>query len=211
MATVAEIELARKRRARAERLKAKLNAHHAAAPDEFLSSEPSPKRPGGALPRTAGTNVVATTANAPRSCAKHRGSSRIRGLPPEELLRAVRQRHRPPVRIGASEEDVVMDRLMTVLFQIEEAQKRQCRGPGNSLDCQKLRKALRFIYSRGIPLRSGQYSNAVLEYARELAKSEPGLDNPGATARSRLRRLTDLRREHGFPEPKRGRKAGIKS
>ena len=125
-------------------------------------------------------------------------------------MRAVRQWHAPPVRVGSSEEDVVVDRLMTVLFQMEEARKRQRRGRGNSLNCQKLREALRFIYSRGLPLRSGQKSNAVREYACELTKIEPELKNPTATARSRLRRLTDLRGKHGFPEPKRGRKAGIK-
>jgi hypothetical protein len=135
-----------------------------------------------------------------------RNSSHLRGLPPDNLLREVRNWHGARLRIGQSEEDVIIHRLITTVFQIEQAQKRQLRGRGNQLDCQVLREALGFLYKHGLPLRSSYKSPSVLDYGEELARTEPLLKNPRATARSRMRRLTDLRRKQGFPVPKPGRR-----
>jgi len=100
----------------------------------------------------------------------------------------------------------IIDRLMTTLAQIEVAQKKQPRGRGARLDCKPLKKALGFLYKSRIPLRSHTRSQAVRAYTEELKATESDLANPAATARSRLRRLTDLRRRQGFPDPEPGRK-----
>lgn len=146
-----------------------------------------------------------TTEHQPPHASKDRNSSHLRGLPPHDLLREVRRRHKTTIQIAADEEMATIARLMTTLRQFAEAQALQPRRVGRRLNCKALMKALEFLYRRGLPLRSHAASEAVHLYSRELATTEPRLRNPRATARSRLRRLTDLRRWQGFPDPEPGR------
>jgi hypothetical protein len=188
--------------ARAAKTKDKLNARHAKGGNKFLADTTGVQRPAGFHPSIVPQKPFIVPPPAP----KDRNSSHLRGLPPDDLLRKVRRRYNPPIRLGNTEEMVTIDRLMTTVHLIAVAQKGQRRARGERLDCKPLIKALGFLYGRRIPLRSHARSEAVREYARELAIDEPKLENPQDTARSRLRRLTDLRRRAGIPDPRPGRR-----
>jgi hypothetical protein len=190
-------------RARAALTKARLNARHAKGPNKFLSDTSGTQVPARRQPAMPQPAPSAKSCSAP----KDRNSSHLRGLPPDSVLREVRRRHSPPLRVADSEEIATIHALVTTIYQIAAAQKIQDRDRGGMLDCRTLKKLLGFLYKQKIPLRSGVQSEAVCEYARKLAIDEPQLKNTRATARSRLRRLTDLRRKQGFPDPRPGRKS----
>ena len=75
MATKSETERARQRRARAARLKAELNAQHAAAPDAYLVGQPMAPDP---LPFPAVTFVTAAPS---RQRRRHRATGKPVGHP----------------------------------------------------------------------------------------------------------------------------------
>jgi hypothetical protein len=186
-----------------------LNAQHAAAPEGKPARPERRPRTKASLEGPEEDPCLTITPRLPAAKGEH--SNRLRGVPPEATMKQVRQWHGQRLRVSASEDDELTHRLMSTLFQIERAQKLQRRAPGNALDCGKLRKALGFLYERGLLLRSGVNSQSVVEYAKWIGQNEPNITNPHATARSRLRRLTDLRNRIGFPPPRRGRKRATKS
>jgi hypothetical protein len=188
-------------KARADKAKARLNARHAKI-GKCLADTTDVKRPASFhLPLEPQKPIII-----PLPLAKDRNSSHLRGVPPDNVMRGVRRRYKSPFYLDDDEEMVTIRRLRTTVVETEAVLKRVPRERGTRLACKTLRETLDFLRQRKIPLRSGINSGAVREYARQLTIDEPQLSNPQATARSRLRRLTDLRRKQGFPDPKPGRK-----
>lgn len=188
-------------RARADKTKATLKARRAKSKSALLADTTGVRQPDGFHPSMVPQKPTIISLPLP----KDRNNNHLRGLPTDHILREVRRQYRRPIRVG-TEEMVTIDRLLTTVIDIKGGLKRQRRSRGRRLAYKTLRGALVFLYKQKIPLRSGEHSEAVREYARKLMTDEPQLKNPQTTARSRLRRLTDLRRKQGFPDPTPGRK-----
>jgi hypothetical protein len=189
-------------KARADKAKAKLNARHADGKNQFLADTTGVKRPASFRPPLEPRRPLIIPLPPP----KDRNSSHLRGVPPDNIMRGVRRRYKSAFYLDDDQEMVTIRRLRTTVVETEAILRHLPRERGARLACKTLRTALGFLYQRKIPLRSGANSEAVRQYALKLATDEPQLNNPKATARSRLRRLTDLRRKQGFPEPTPGRK-----
>jgi hypothetical protein len=127
--------------------------------------------------------------------------SHLRGVPIRDIGRLTAY-----LEVGAGgPEMAILVHLRKVLKQATgelywRGRQRTTR-PGRPPDTNALINLLEFLLERRLPLRTGGTSAAVVAYAEELARTEPKLRNPAATARSRLLRLTDLRRRLGYQYP----------